>query len=436
MPELPLGWREEPLGGVAAVRVSNVDKKSRPFEIPVRLCNYLDVYREQYLDSSHPYMVATATPSEVTRFGLRAGDVLVTKDSETPDDIGVAAVIDAAPDNLVCGYHLALVRPTAQLNPVWLAKQFGTARVQRYLAARATGSTRYGLSNATLGNLPIFVPLREEQDRIIEVLRTLDEAIRLNEQLITKLQNMKHGLLHDLLTRGINDGGEMRDPGRYPSQFHETRLGRLPTEWRVETLANVAATVTSGSRGWARYYSERGALFIRIGNLSRESIDLRLTDVAHVRPPGGGEGKRTRAEAGDLLISITADLGITGVVPAGLGEAYVNQHIALVRLDARRVNPRWLGHFMAARAVQAQIRRHDDPGAKAGLNLPAVRGLLIAVPPIAEQDEMASRIDAASEGITSEEAYGEKLNLLKIGLEEDLLSGRVRVTRFLEGDAA
>src|ERR1700674_915348 len=109
MPELPLGWREEPLGGVAAVRVSNVDKKSRPFEIPVRLCNYLDVYGEQYLDSSHPYMVATATPSEVTRFGLRAGDVLVTKDSETPDDIGVAAVMDAAPADLVCGYPLAIV---------------------------------------------------------------------------------------------------------------------------------------------------------------------------------------------------------------------------------------------------------------------------------------------------------------------------------------
>jgi len=144
MPELPLGWREELLGGVAAIRVSNVDKKSRAFEIPVKLCNYLDVYREQYLDSSHPYMVATATPAEVTRFGLRAGDVLVTKDSETPDDIGVAAVIEAAPDNLVCGYHLAIVRPTAQLNPVWLAKQFGTTRVQRYLAARATGSPSGG----------------------------------------------------------------------------------------------------------------------------------------------------------------------------------------------------------------------------------------------------------------------------------------------------
>jgi type I restriction enzyme S subunit len=436
MPELPLGWREEPLGEVAAVRVSNVDKKSRPVEIPVRLCNYLDAYREDYLDESHPYMVATATPSEVATFGLRAGDVLVTKDSETPDDIGVAAVIEAAPDNLVCGYHLAIVRPTAQLNPVWLAKQFGTTRVQRYLAARATGSTRYGLSNATLGNLPIFVPLREEQDRIIEVLRTLDEAIRCTEQLIAKLQQMKQGLLDDLLTRGIDGNGEMRDPGRNPTQFDETRLGRLPTEWRVETLANVAALVTSGSRGWAKYYSERGAFFIRIGNLSRESIDLRLTEVAHVRPPAGGEGERTRVEEGDLLISITADLGITAVVPEGLGEAYTNQHIALVRVDPLRVNPRWLGHFMAACGVQTQIRRHDDPGAKAGLNLPTVRGLFIAVPPITEQDEMASRLDAASEAITGEEAYREKLNLLKIGLSEDLLTGRVRVTKLLEGSAA
>src|SRR5467141_159092 len=210
MPELPKGWREEPLGEVAAVRVSNVDKKSRPFEIPVRLCNYLDAYREDYLDESHPYMAATATPSELTRFGLRPGDVIVTKDSETPDDIGVAAVIEAAPDNLVCGYHLAIVRPTAQLNPVWLAKQFGTIRVRRYLAARATGSTRYGLSNATLGNVPMFVPLREEQDGIVEVLRTLDVAIRCNEQLTAKLHKLKQGLVHDLLTRGIDENSAVR----------------------------------------------------------------------------------------------------------------------------------------------------------------------------------------------------------------------------------
>src|SRR6202521_3552381 len=178
MTEVPIGWREEPLGEIAEVRGSNVDKKSRPFEIPVRLCNYLDAYREDYLDESHQYIAATATPAEITRFGLRAGDVLVTKDSETPDDIGVAAVMDAAPDDLVCGYHLAIVRPTAQLNPVWLAKQFGTTGVQRYLSARATGSTRYGLSNATLGNLPIVLPVRKEQDRIIEILRALDDAIR------------------------------------------------------------------------------------------------------------------------------------------------------------------------------------------------------------------------------------------------------------------
>lgn len=281
-----------------------------------------------------------------------------------------------------------------------------------------------------------FIPSKPEQRRIAEILDAIGDAIQSTEHLISKLQHVKQGLRHDLLTRGIDEDGEMRDPGRYPTQFGETSLGRLPTEWRVEPLAAVATFVTSGSRGWARYYSEHGALFIRIGNLSRKGIDLRLSDVAHVRPPAGGEGERTRVEKGDLLISITADLGITGVAPDDLGEAYVNQHIALVRVDPVRVNPRWLGHFIAAREVQAQIRRHDDPGAKAGLNLPTVRGLLIAAPPKAEQDEIAARIDAADEALMAEEGYRGKLTVLKSGLQEDLLTGRVRVAKLLEDDAA
>jgi len=93
MRSLPSGWREEPLSAVADIRVSNVDKHLRPGEVRVRLCNYLDAYQEDYLDDAHDFTEGTATSDEITKFGLRGGDVVVTKDSETPFDIGVAAVI-------------------------------------------------------------------------------------------------------------------------------------------------------------------------------------------------------------------------------------------------------------------------------------------------------------------------------------------------------
>jgi type I restriction enzyme S subunit len=418
----------EPLGEHVEIRVSNVDKKVTPGQRPVRLCNYMDAYTTPYLGGRRDYMKATADHGEILRFGLQAGDVVITKDSETPDDIGVAAVIDDASGDppLVCGYHLAILRPTT-VDPVFLAKQLGHDRIKAYFGKVATGSTRYGLSNGAIHNVPLFTPPKPEQERVAAILRTLDDAIRSTEQVIAKLENVKRGLLHDLLTRGIDDNGEIRDPERHPEQFKDSPLGRIPVGWSVQLLREAATFLTSGSRGWARYYAETGALFLRIGNLTREHINLRLDDLQHVRPPAGGEGSRTRVETGDLLISITADLGIIGSVPPWLGEAYVNQHIALMRPDPTAANPRWLSHFLAGPTGQRSIRRANDQGAKAGLNLPTVSSFRVALPARHEQDRLVAVLDAHDGRIEREIKGANKLHLLKKGLADDLLTGRVRV---------
>ena len=94
------------------MRVSNVDKHVKDGELPVRLCNYVDVYKSDRITEGIAFMRATATPAEIERFRLEAGDVLITKDSETWNDIGVPALIEQTADDLVCGYHLALLRPS------------------------------------------------------------------------------------------------------------------------------------------------------------------------------------------------------------------------------------------------------------------------------------------------------------------------------------
>src|SRR5437762_346911 len=120
----PRGWTEAPLSSVADVRFSGVDKLSRPSEKPVRLCNYVDVYKNDYITPDLEFMRATATTSEITRFGLELGDVIITKDSETPDDIGIPTIVDCTAPDLVCGYHLALIRPNKdEVDPTFLGKQ-------------------------------------------------------------------------------------------------------------------------------------------------------------------------------------------------------------------------------------------------------------------------------------------------------------------------
>lgn len=276
------------------------------------------------------------------------------------------------------------------------------------------------------------VPLKA-QETIGLILDTLDTTLQQTEALISKLKAVKQGLLHDLLTRGIDANGELRPPQvEAPHLYKSSPLGWIPKEWDVVTLKAMSKTVTSGSRDWARFYADSGALFVRIGNLTREHINFRYESTMYVRPPRNADGQRTRLESGDILISITADLGIVGVVPDGLGEAYINQHIALVRPDLEAVNSRFVGHYLAGPIAQTYISKLNDAGAKAGLNLPTIRGLVTAKPLRAEQDLIAARLDEIDNRIQNATAEAAKLCELKSGLMDDLLTGRVRVTPLLE----
>ena len=428
---MPLNWPTSQLRNLADVRVSNVDKKSYATERPIRLCNYMDVYANDYLTSALlDFMPATASPSEIERFALHAGDVVITKDSETPDDIGVPAVIVEDIDGLVCGYHLALIRPKASVHPTFLAKQLASAPTIRYFAANATGSTRFGLAIGTIEKLDVPTPPIAEQSKIAEVLSTVDRAIEQTEALIAKQQRIKTGLMQDLLTRGIDEHGNHRSEQTH--KFKDSPLGRIPVEWDIASLGSVAECVTSGSRGWAKYYSEDGALFIRIGNLTREHINLRLDDLVFVQPPESAEGLRTAAQADDLLISVTADLGVIGVIPKGFMEGYVNQHIALSRLRPADVSARFVGWFLSSREGKAQFDTLNESGAKAGLNLPTVRSLLFPRPDVDEQHRIAVAIDACVRTVDQHACSLRKLRALKRGLMQDLLTGNRRVTALLE----
>src|SRR5205823_6606984 len=112
-------------------------------------------------------------------------------------------------------------------------------------------------------------------------------------------------------------------------------------------IRNLNPFITSGSRGWAKYYSDAGSPFIRITNLSRATIYLDIKDLRFVSPPSHDiEATRTQIEGGDILISITADIGIIGYVSSKIEKpAYINQHIALVRFNSGRLNPKFVAYF-------------------------------------------------------------------------------------------
>jgi type I restriction enzyme S subunit len=202
-------------------------------------------------------------------------------------------------------------------------------------------------------------------------------------------------------------------------------------EWEVRQLGEVSDFVTSGARGWARYYREDGAIFLRIGNLTRQHINLRFDDIVFVQPPESAEGQRTRVMCGDILISVTADLGIIGVIPEGFEEAFVNQHIALVRPDGETVDSRFVGWFFSSRMGQVQFEQRNESGAKAGLNLPTIRRLEFPSPKLSEQRLISDRLDSCVSVLNLHSREQNKLRSLKTALMQDILTGKRRVTALL-----
>ena len=220
---------------------------------------------------------------------------------------------------------------------------------------------------------------------------------------------------------------------RVPAGYKRTEVGVIPEDWQVVNIGSLNPFVTSGSRGWARFYAETGTPFIRISNLTRQSIDLKLSDLKKVLlpPQGNAEALRTQLQDGDILISITADIGIIGIVDSRVPKpAYMNQHIALIRFDKALVYARFVAYSLASERPQRLFVASMDIGAKAGMSLLTVRKIRLALPPFPEQraiDEALSDVDGL---LAALEALIAKKRDIKQAAMQQLLTGKNRLPGF------
>ena len=194
-------WEDLYLHDVAKIIVSPVDKKIVDGEIPVELCNYTDVYYNTRITNSIEFMKATAKKSEIDKYTLQVNDVIITKDSETPGDIAVPALVSEDLGGTVCGYHLAIVRPNSQLvEGAYLNYLFSMQKTRYYFFTLATGATRFGLSIGGINKAHFTLPPLEEQRRIAAVLTNSDREVELLEQQLADLKQEKKALMQQLLT--------------------------------------------------------------------------------------------------------------------------------------------------------------------------------------------------------------------------------------------
>ena len=227
--EVPEHWDVRRLRNAVDMRVSNVDKHVTEDEEPVRLCNYVDVYKNNYINEQMNFMQATATAEEIERFRLEKDDVLITKDSEAWDDIGVPALVAEPASDLISGYHLALLRPRAdELAGGYLLRALQSVNLAYQFHIAAKGVTRYGLSQAGIKSVWLPLPPLSEQAAIARYLGYVEQRIQRylsgKQKLIRLLEEQYQAVIHRAVTRGLDPNVRLKPSG-------VEWLGDVPAHW-------------------------------------------------------------------------------------------------------------------------------------------------------------------------------------------------------------
>ena len=263
---------------------------------------------------------------------------------------------------------------------------------------------------------PVPLPPLPEQRAIATVLDSIDEAIEGVEAVITATEGLRDALLHELLTRGV--------PGWHTEWKSVPGVGTIPAAWEVVRLEDVAQTITSGSRAWSQYFRPNGAFFVRSQNISGGTIDR--SDAIFVQPPVDAEAARTRIHRGDLLVSITGEPGKVTVAGDTLCQAYVSQHVALVRLNDPGLSD-FACEFLRGLAGQNQFRGMAYGQTRPGLSLINVSHARVAFPSSSERNTIADVGKSLHKAIEENRTEWNRLRSLKASTAAALLSGRVRV---------
>lgn len=210
--DIPEHWDARRLRTLAAVRASGVDKNTNEDEVPVMLCNYVDVYKNDRITAAIDFMKATATPEEIRAFELKAGDVIITKDSESWDDIAIPTFVPETIPGVVCAYHLALIRPfSGEIEGEFLFRAFSSDPVADQFRIAATGVTRFGLAQGAIKGAFFPLPPLEEQRAIIahinEKCAEISLAISRAEREIELMREYRARLISDVVTGQVDVRG-------------------------------------------------------------------------------------------------------------------------------------------------------------------------------------------------------------------------------------
>ncbi len=309
--------------------------------------------------------ISNSTFNELGCTEVLPGDVLI---SRMADPIGRACIVPRLPFRAVTAVDVSILRVDESVADCRFMTHLCNSQLVRNRIARAArGTTRSRITRTELGETEIPLPPLSEQQQIVERLEQADQLRRTRRYALELTDTVLPAAFLEFFG----------DPIQNPKKWPEIELGQ-----HIDYI-------TSGSRGWAAYYAEGGDVFLRIQNVTRGR--LLLDDLSYVRTPKNAEARRTKVRPGDVLLSITADLGRGAAIPEGFPTAYINQHLAILRTHG--LDPTFLAVLLSCDAAKREWDSIDRNAVKSGLNFDDIRAFRIVVPPLPLQQKFAAMVE-------------------------------------------
>lgn len=398
--------------------------KLKKLVIPQKGKKPLKLLRNKFPDSISYLDIEAITNGTVTQFADKFSTTLAS-----PEDIFIVA--DGSRSGLVAqgmtgavGSTILSLKPVL-INPLYL---FYFLRSKYYfLNSNTTGISIPHLNKDIFFDLDVIVPPLDEQKIIVEKLeinlKIFNMEFRNLEKELVSVNEYRKSLINQAILGNLFQD-EAKNIRKTVSHTIKNVLSfHLPNDWKLLKTEEIFDFVTSGSRNWAKYYNTtEGALFIRIGNLSRNSLKINLSKekISLVKLPSDIEGTRTKLEKGDILISITGDIGLIGYVEGEIGEAYINQHIALAR-SKKDFNSKFLAYCLLSDLIKEQLNLKKSGVTRAGLGLDDIYNIYLPSPTIEEQNQIVTTLDEQFQILDSKEFEYNKTLRQKDKLETALL---------------
>jgi type I restriction enzyme S subunit len=342
--------------------------------------------------------------------------------------IGRSCIFNADGTYIIDGHVTLLRSDPDQLDGRWLNALLQSPQGQLHLETQCySGSTnQVELSRERLSATSIPLPSLPEQRRIAEIFDTIDEAIQKTEALISKLKAMKQGLLHDLLTRGLDKNGKLRDPKAYPEQFTDSQIGCIPITWSIEKLGSLAFVTKLAGFEYTKYfdYSITGEIIaVRVLNIRNGELDL--SDIHAIPRATSKLLPRSALEKGDLVLSYVGTIGEAAIVRED-DRFHLAPNVAKITPNKEFFLPDFLLYQILSQSGQKRLFDLATLTSQPAISMARIRMFLTLVPSLSEQESICGIIGAHDARIRTEEQYRDKLKLQKKGLMHDLLTGKVR----------